>query len=81
PTLSVESVTNLAESLVAQNKGIIAAIDEGRQKRRELEADIVRSAETINDSVKLRDQKIIAALLDQVKEAQSEAEQPLETNQ
>ncbi len=57
PTLSVASVTKLAESLVAQNNGIIAAIDEGRQKRRELEAAIVRSAETINDSVKLRDQK------------------------
>ena len=69
PTLSVASVTKLAESLVAQNNGIIAAIDEGRQKRRELEAAIVRSAETINDSVKLRDQKIIAALLDQGKEA------------
>lgn len=78
PTLSVASVTKLAESLVAQNNGIIAAIDEGRQKRRELEAAIVRSAETINDSVKLRDQKIIAALLDQGKAAQSEAEQPLE---
>lgn len=37
PTLSVASVTKLAESLVAQNNGIIAAIDEGRQKRRELE--------------------------------------------
>lgn len=44
PTLSVASVTKLAESLVAQNNGIIAAIDEGRQKRRELEAAIVRSA-------------------------------------
>ncbi|HFU3842543.1 TPA: toxic anion resistance protein [Streptococcus suis] len=81
PTLSVASVTKLAESLVAQNNGIIAAIDEGRQKRRELEAAIVRSAETINDSVKLRDQKIIAALLDQGKDAQTEAEQPLENPQ
>ena len=81
PTLSVASVTKLAESLVAQNNGIIAAIDEGRQKRRELEAAIVHSAETINDSVKLRDQKIIAALLDQGKEAQTEAEQPLENPQ
>lgn len=81
PTLSVASVTKLAESLVAQNNGIIAAIDEGRQKRRELEAAIVRSAETINDSVKLRDQKIIAALLGQGKEAQTEAEQPLENPQ
>ena len=81
PTLSVASVTKLAESLVAQNNGIIAAIDEGRQKRRELEAAIVRSAETINDSVKLRDQKIIAALLDQGKEAQTEAELPLENPQ
>ncbi len=31
PTLSVASVTKLAETLVAQNNGIIAAIDEGRQ--------------------------------------------------
>lgn len=75
PTLSVASVTKLAESLVAQNNGIIAAIDEGRQKRRELEAAIVRSAETINDSVKLRDEKIIAALLEEGRQAQAQAEQ------
>ncbi|WP_170242612.1 toxic anion resistance protein [Streptococcus suis] len=77
PTLAVQSVTKLAESLVAQNNGIIAAIDEGRQKRRELEAAIIHSAETINDSVKLRDQKIIAALLDEGKQAQYQAEQPV----
>ncbi|MGV2998511.1 toxic anion resistance protein [Streptococcus suis] len=77
PTLAVQSVTKLAESLVAQNNGIIAAIDEGRRKRRELEAAIIHSAETINDSVKLRDQKIIAALLDEGKRAQSQAEQPV----
>lgn len=56
PTLSIKSVTSLAESLVAQNNGIIAAIDHGRKERAQLESAIIRSAETINDSVKLRDQ-------------------------
>lgn len=74
PTLAISSVTKLAESLVAQNNGIIAAIDEGRQKRRALETAIIRSAETINDSVKLRDQKIISALLEEGKQAQDQAE-------
>ena len=57
PTIAVESVTKLAESLVAQNQGIIEAIDKGREKRALLEATVIQSAETINDSVKLRDQK------------------------
>lgn len=57
PTLSMKSVTSLAESLVAQNNGIIAAIDQGRKERVQLESVIVKSAETINDLVKLRDQK------------------------
>lgn len=72
PTVAVESVTKLAESLVAQNQGIVAAIELGRQKRAQLESTIVQSAATINDSVKLRDEKIIQALLDQGKEAQKE---------
>ncbi|HEQ8562426.1 TPA: toxic anion resistance protein [Streptococcus pyogenes] len=63
PTLSMKSVTSLAESLVAQNNGIIAAIDHGRKERAQLESAIIRSAETINDSVKLRDQNIVQALL------------------
>ena len=57
PTVAVESVTKLAESLVAQNQGIVAAIELGRQKRAQLETSIVKSAEMINDSVKLRDEK------------------------
>ena len=72
PTIAVESVTKLAESLVAQNQGIIEAINKGREKRALLEATVIQSAETINNSVKLRDQKIIQALLDQGKEAQKE---------
>lgn len=70
PTLSMKSVTSLAESLVAQNNGIIAAIDQGRKERVQLESVIVKSAETINDSVKLRDQKIVQALLNEGKETQ-----------
>ncbi|MGT2846474.1 toxic anion resistance protein [Streptococcus massiliensis] len=73
PTVAIESVTKLAESLVAQNQSIVAAIETGRKKRAQLEQTIVKSAETINDSVKLRDQKIIQALLDEGKEAQKEA--------
>lgn len=72
PTVAVESVTKLAESLVAQNQGIVAAIELGRKKRSELETTIIQSAATINDSVKLRDEKIIQALLDQGREAQKE---------
>lgn len=75
PTVAVESVTKLAESLVVQNQGIVAAIELGRQKRAQLETSIIQSAATINDSVKLRDEKIIQALLDQGKEAQKEVGQ------
>lgn len=74
PTLSIQSVTALAESLVEQNNGIIAAIDDGRHKRSQLEHAIIQSAETINDSVKLRDEKIVQALLDQGREQQKEVE-------
>ncbi|HHJ7826544.1 TPA: toxic anion resistance protein [Streptococcus pyogenes] len=70
PTLSMKSVTSLAESLVAQNNGIIAAIDHGRKERAQLESAIIRSAETINDSVKLHDQNIVQALLSEGKETQ-----------
>lgn len=74
PTLSIQSVTALAESLVEQNNGIIAAIDDGRHKRAQLEHAIIQSAETINDSVKLRDEKIVQSLLDQGREQQKEVE-------
>lgn len=74
PTLSIESVTTLAESLVEQNNGIIAAIDNGRRQRAQLETAIVKSADTINDSVKLRDQKIVQALLNEGKEVQKNVE-------
>lgn len=63
PTMSIKSVTTLAESLVAQNNGIIAAIDQGRKERAQLENIIVKSAKTINDSVRRRDQKIVQTLL------------------
>lgn len=75
PTLSITSVTALAESLVAQNNGIIAAIDQGRKERAQLESAIIKSAETINDSVKLRDQSIIQALLNEGKEKQETIDQ------
>ncbi|MGT2799843.1 toxic anion resistance protein [Streptococcus marmotae] len=74
PTMSIEAVTSLAESIVAQNEGIIAAIEEGRRKRQELEATILRSAEVINDSNKLRDEKIVQALLNQGLENQKEVD-------
>ncbi|EHI69325.1 toxic anion resistance protein [Streptococcus ictaluri] len=75
PTVSIKSVTALAESLVAQNNGIIAAIDQGRKERAALESVIVKSAETINDSVKLRDQKIVQALLNEGKIKQESIDQ------
>ena len=46
-----------------------------RQKRAQLETTIVKSAEMINDSVKLRDEKIVQALLDQGKAAQKEVQE------
>lgn len=74
PTMSIKSVTTLAESLVVQHNGIIAAIDQGRKERTQLESVIVKSAETINDSVKLRDRKIVQALLNEGKETQRSVE-------
>ena len=65
----------LAESLVAQNQVIIEPIYKGREKRALLEATVIQSAETINDSVKLRDHKIIQALLNQGKETQKEVDE------
>lgn len=79
PTMSIKSVTSLAESLVAQNNGIIAAIDSGRKKRAHLEHTIIKSAETINDSVKLRDEKIVQALLNEGRHTQEEVDQPTES--
>ena len=70
PTVSIQSVTALAESLVEQNNGIIVAIDNGRKQRAQLEATVVKPTETINDSVKIRDQKIVEALLNEGKESQ-----------
>ncbi|MGT2829503.1 toxic anion resistance protein [Streptococcus hillyeri] len=78
PTVSMTSVAALAESLVAQNNGIIAAIETGRKQRAQLETAIIKSAETINDSVKLRDEKIVAALLNEGKQVQEEVERPRE---
>lgn len=72
PTLAISSVTALAESLVSQNQSIIQAIEEGRQQRQQLETAIVQSAATINDSVKLRDQKIVQALLNEGKQVQAQ---------
>lgn len=69
PTVSIQSVTALAESLVEQNNGIIAAIDNGRKQRAQLEAAVVKSAETINDSVKIRDQKSLKLSSTTVKKA------------
>lgn len=74
PTVSLQSVTALAESLVAQNNGIITAIENGRQQRAQLEAAIIKSAETINDSVKLRDAKIVQALLNEGRNVQEEVQ-------
>ncbi|MBJ6746227.1 toxic anion resistance protein [Streptococcus sp. 121] len=78
PTMSVQAVTKLAESLVVQNQQIIQAIEDGRQKRAQLEQTIIESANSINDSVKLRDKTIIQSLLNQGVSAQKEVEQQAE---
>ena len=72
PTLAMESVTKLADSILAQNKGIIEAIESGREKRNLLESTIIKSAEAINDSLKVRDVKIVSALLNQAITSQEE---------
>ncbi len=74
PTMAIETVTKLAESLVAQNEGIIQAINNGRAQRQQLETAIVKSAQTINDSVMLRDRKIVEALLEEGKAIQDNLE-------
>lgn len=68
PTISLESVTALAESLVKQNDGIIKAIEDGRRKRMEIESAVINSAETINNSTKIRDQKIIETIMTQAQD-------------
>lgn len=75
PTMAIETVTKLAESLVAQNEGIIQAITNGRAQRQQLEQAIVQSAQTINDSVRIRDRKIVAALLEEGKAVQDNLSQ------
>jgi uncharacterized protein YaaN involved in tellurite resistance len=80
PTVAIESVTKLAESLVEQNNGIIAAIENGRKQRAELEQSIIKSADTINNSVKLRDEKIVSALLNEGRQKQKEVEAPTSEN-
>ncbi|MBF0806449.1 MULTISPECIES: toxic anion resistance protein [unclassified Streptococcus] len=75
PTMSVQAVTKLAESLVVQNQQIIQAIEDGRHKRAQLEQTIIESANSINDSVKLRDKAIIQSLLNQGVSAQKEIDQ------
>ncbi len=72
PNMSVETVTKIAESLVAQNEGILKAINNGRSQRKQLEQAIIKSAQTINDSVAIRDKKIIEALLEEGKETQEQ---------
>lgn len=78
PTMSVQAVTKLAESLVVQNQQIIQAIEDGRHKRAQLEQTIIESANSINDSVKLRDKAIIQSLLNQGVSAQKEIDQQAE---
>lgn len=67
PSITVETIVKLADSIVEQNNGLIEAIAEGRQKRQEVEATIVQSAQTITDSTKLRDVKIVEGILNQAK--------------
>lgn len=60
---------------MAQNNGIIAAIDKGRKERAQLESAVIKSAETINDSVKIRDKKIVEALLNEGKSTQEKVDE------
>lgn len=75
PTIAIETVTKLAESLVAQNEGIIQAITNGRAQRQQLENAIIKSAQTINDSVMIRDRKIVEALLEEGKTTQEQLQE------
>lgn len=72
PSIAIDTVTKLAESLVAQNEGILQAISNGRAQRQQLESAIIKSAQTINDSVMIRDKKIVEALLEEGKTAQDQ---------
>ena len=65
----------LSLGIYPQNQGIVAAIELERPKRAQLETTIVKFAEVINDSIKLRDEKIVQAFLDQGKAAQKEVQE------
>ncbi len=62
PSITVDSIVKIADSIVAQNQGLIEAIQEGRKNRQAVEASIIQSAQTIADSTKLRDAKIIEGI-------------------
>ncbi len=51
------------------------AIDKGRKERAQLESAVIKSAETINDSVKIRDKKIVEALLNEGKSTQEKVDE------
>jgi uncharacterized protein YaaN involved in tellurite resistance len=69
-SLSVESVIKIAQSIVDQNDGIIHAIENGRQKRAEIEQNIVTAAEMITNSAMVRDEKIVSSILENAKQEQ-----------
>lgn len=63
PTIRIETVEAIAQSIVAQNEGIVAAIEAGRQQRAQLESKMIESAENINESSRLRDAMLVEELL------------------
>ena len=67
PSITVDTVVSLANSIVEQNNGLISAIEEGRQKRQEVESAMVQNAKIITDSSKLRDVKIINAVTEKTR--------------
>lgn len=68
PSITIQSITKLADSIVAQNNGLIDAINDGRKNRQEVESAIVQNAQIITDSAKLRDAKIIEGITERAKE-------------
>ncbi|GBG97278.1 toxic anion resistance protein [Lactococcus termiticola] len=67
PSLTVETVVKMANSIVEQNSALIDAISDGRMKRKEVEDAMVQNAQIITDSSKLKDEKIISVITEKAK--------------
>ena len=62
PSILPETITALADSVVAQNEGIVSAFKEGQRMRAELDDTVVKSMRVINNSGKETRAELMALL-------------------